>query len=183
MPRCTIHCARSDRGADAFEDFWRDFRATVEATRPPFSRSNTMCFPTRCTAPIRLDSRVATISDAADFNGSGLDPSHTDSMTSPVTRLARPRAMVSTSGSSGMRLVYRRRATGIRLQENLVRDACSLMPNCHLLPTGVIITSTPLLRLSFVIQRPVDSVRATSVCDPALRLRAAALFIFQGVAI
>jgi hypothetical protein len=42
-------------------------------------------------------------------------------------------------------------------------------------------TSAP--PLSFVIQRPVDSLRATSVCDPALRLRAAALFIFQGVGI
>src|SRR5580658_4711085 len=126
MPRCTIHWAVFDGGLDAFEDFWRDFRLTSEDARLPFSRSNTMCFPTRCTAPIRLDSRVATISDAVDFSGSGLDPSHTDSMTSPVTRLARPRAMVSTSGSSGMKLVYRHRASGFRLQEKLVADACSL---------------------------------------------------------
>jgi len=62
-----------------------------------------------------LDSRVATISDAADFSGSGFDPSQTDSITSPVTRLAKPRAMVSTSGSSGIRLVYRLRA-GCRLR-------------------------------------------------------------------
>ena len=74
--------------------------------RPPHttagSRSNTMCFPTRRTPAMRCDSRVATISAAGDFSGSGFDPSQTDSMTSPVTRLARPRAMVSTSGSSGM---------------------------------------------------------------------------------
>jgi hypothetical protein len=47
-------------------------------------------------------SRVAAISDAGDFSGSGFDPSHTDSMTSPVTRLASPRAIVSTSGNSGI---------------------------------------------------------------------------------
>src|SRR5579863_6271838 len=117
MPRCTIHCAVFDTGLDAFEDFWPDFRLTGEDAGPPFSRSNTMCFPTLCTAPIRLDSRVATISDAEDFSGSGLDPSHTDSMTSPVTRLARPRAMVSTSGSSGMKLVYRHRASGVRFRK------------------------------------------------------------------
>src|SRR5580692_7589754 len=113
MPRCTIHWAL-DWDSDAFEDFWLDFRLTGEDARLPFSRSNTMCFPTRRTAPMRLDSRVATISDAVDFSGSGLDPSHTDSMTSPITRLARPRAMVSTSGSSGMKSVYRHRASGFR---------------------------------------------------------------------
>jgi hypothetical protein len=51
---------------------------------------------------MRLFSSVAAISNAGDFSGSGFDPSHTDSMTSPVTRLANPRAMVSTSGNSGM---------------------------------------------------------------------------------
>src|SRR5579863_7010737 len=111
MPRCTIHCAVSSFGAGvfarAFLDFWEDFIRTGEGARPPISRSKTMCFPTRRTLAIRLDSRVATISDALDFSGSGLDPSHTDSMISPVTRLARPRAMVSTSGSSGMESVYK----------------------------------------------------------------------------
>jgi hypothetical protein len=58
---------------------------------------------------MRWDSKVATIFAAGDFKGSGFDPSQTDSMTSPVTRLARPRAMVSTSGSSGMKAVYSRR--------------------------------------------------------------------------
>ena len=61
-----------------------------------------MCLPMRRTAAMRLCSRVAAIADAGDFSGSFFWPSQTDSMTSPVTRLARPRAMVSTSGSSGM---------------------------------------------------------------------------------
>jgi len=51
---------------------------------------------------MRVLSRAAAISDAGDLSGSGFSPSQMDSMTSPVTRLARPRAMVSTSGSSGM---------------------------------------------------------------------------------
>jgi hypothetical protein len=71
-------------------------------TRPVGSRLNTMCLPTRLTPAMRCDSSVATISAAGLFSGSGFDPSQTDSMTSPVTRLARPRAIVSTSGSSGM---------------------------------------------------------------------------------
>ena len=69
-----------------------------------------MCFPTRLTPAMRLFSSVATISDAADFNGSGFSPSQTDSIMSPVTRLAKPRAMVSTSGNSGMNLVYKQAA-------------------------------------------------------------------------
>jgi len=36
------------------------------------------------------------------INAEAFDPSQTDSITSPMTRLERPRAMVSTSGSSGM---------------------------------------------------------------------------------
>ena len=42
-----------------------------------------------------------------DFNGSGFDPSQTDSITSPAMFLSRPRATVSTSGSSGMRISVR----------------------------------------------------------------------------
>src|SRR5579863_3928313 len=61
-----------------------------------------MCLPMRRTAAMRLCSNVAAISGAEDFSGSFFRPSHTDSTTSPVTRLARPRAMVSTSGSSGI---------------------------------------------------------------------------------
>jgi hypothetical protein len=71
-----------------------------------------------------------------------------------VTRLSKPRAMVSTSGSSGMKSVYRlqasafrRRASGKPVGRRLQPDAHSLTPNCHLSPAGVIITSTPLLRL------------------------------------
>jgi len=73
----------------------------ARATRTA-SKSKAMCFPTRRTPLIRLDPSVAAISAAADFSGSGFDPSQTDSITSPVTRAASPRAMVSTSGSSGM---------------------------------------------------------------------------------
>ena len=93
------------------------------ATRAIY-RSRTMCFPTRRTAAIRRDSSVAAISAAEDFNGSGFDPSHTDSMTSPVTRLARPRAIVSTSGSSGMETVYRQSR-----QSSVVRCQMSARPS------------------------------------------------------
>src|SRR5437016_5372869 len=57
---------------------------------------------------MRVPSRVLEISAAGDFSGSGLLPIHTDSMRSPVTRLCSPRAMVSTSGNSGIRLHYLR---------------------------------------------------------------------------
>jgi hypothetical protein len=60
-----------------------------------------MCLPTLRTSAIRLDSSVRTICEAEDFSGSGFEPNHTDSITSPLTRAASPRAMVSTSGSSG----------------------------------------------------------------------------------
>src|SRR5208282_1200928 len=70
------------------------------------ARSKTMCLPTRRMITIRLCSSVAAIFDAVDLRISGFSPSHTNSMTSPVTRLARPRAMVSTSGSSGMCLPF-----------------------------------------------------------------------------
>src|SRR5580700_1526306 len=61
-----------------------------------------MCFPMRRTPAMRLCSSVAAISRAEDFSGSRFRPSQIDSITSPETRLASPRAMVSTSGSSGM---------------------------------------------------------------------------------
>ena len=56
----------------------------------------------RRTVEMRLCSSAAAISRAGDFSGSGFWPSQTESITSPETRLASPRAMVSTSGSSGM---------------------------------------------------------------------------------
>ncbi len=62
-----------------------------------------MCLPTRRTPAMRACSSVLTISPGGDFSGSGLLPSHTDSITSPVRFCASPRAMVSTSGSSGMK--------------------------------------------------------------------------------
>ncbi len=61
-----------------------------------------MCLPMRLTVAMRLCSSVAAISRAEDFSGSGFRPSQMDSITSPETRRASPRAMVSTSGSSGM---------------------------------------------------------------------------------
>jgi hypothetical protein len=78
------------------------------STRSTPSKSKTMCFPTRRTATIRLRSRVAAMSSAGDFSGSGLSPSQTDSITSPETLADNPRAMVSTSGSSGMHFQFTR---------------------------------------------------------------------------
>ena len=83
IPRCTIqYPARSFPG--------------------PRLRSITMCFPALCTRSMRAPSSNPAIARAEDLSGSGLLPIQTDSITSPVTRLANPRAMVSTSGSSGM---------------------------------------------------------------------------------
>ena len=70
-----------------------------------------MCFPIRRTPLMREFSNVAAICRAGDLSGSGFEPSQTDSITSPVTRLASPRAMVSTSGSSGISLGVRRQAS------------------------------------------------------------------------
>src|SRR4051794_19168068 len=61
-----------------------------------------MCLPARRTSAMRAPSSVRAISRAGDFSGSGLLPTQTLSITSPVTCRDRPRAMVSTSGSSGM---------------------------------------------------------------------------------
>ena len=87
MPRCTINCPR-------VVDDLRPFRVGS-------SRSKTMCLPTRRTCSIRARSNTVAISFAGDFSGSGFSPNQTDSTTSPATRRSRPRAMVSTSGSSG----------------------------------------------------------------------------------
>ncbi len=124
MPRCTIHWALCTRGTmssasvgigdevcggAAFDCDRSGFDLRLfagEGARATLSRSNTMCLPILRTAAMRLCSRVAAITDAGDFSGSFFEPSHTDSITSPVTRLASPRAIVSTSGSSGMTAVY-----------------------------------------------------------------------------
>src|SRR5579871_5556003 len=100
MPRWTIHWAVLSPTPCSFDfDLFADagFRAT-----PFLSRLKTMCLPIRPIALIRLYSRACAIAPAGDFSGSFFEPSQTDSITSPVTRLARPRAMVSTSGSSGI---------------------------------------------------------------------------------
>ena len=161
------------------EGFCRDFLKPGEDTRPPFSRSKTMCFPIRCTSEIRFASRAATISDAGDFNGSGFDPSHTDSMTSPLIRFANPRATVSTSGSSGIRVVYR------LLASVMPTVPCSLRPPEIAIPRwpGYHCEYTSAPFIPFVNQRFVCSVRATSVCDPVLRLGSAAPIMFKGVSV
>jgi len=61
--------------------------------------------PARRTPAICAPSSSDAISPADDFSGSGLSPIHTDSILSPVTRRARLRAIVSTSGSSGIETV------------------------------------------------------------------------------
>src|ERR1700751_19269 len=66
-----------------------------------------MCLPMRRTWAMRACSSVAAISAGRDFRVCALQPSQTDSMTSPATRLCKTRAMVSTSGSSGIGAVYR----------------------------------------------------------------------------
>jgi hypothetical protein len=129
MPRCTIHCAVSGEDTDALADFRRDFRLRGEDARPPFSRSKTMCLPILRTPAIRFDSRVLAISDAADLSTSGLDPIQIDSITSPVTRLAKPRAIVSTSGSSGMKIVYK--ASGYRHQASGKPSGRRLKPDAR----------------------------------------------------
>ena len=85
MPRCTIH--------------W------LPAEGWPFCdllNSTTMCFPIRSTPTILAPSSASAISRAEDFSGWGFSPIQTDSITSPRARWAKPRATVSTSGSSGI---------------------------------------------------------------------------------
>lgn len=95
------------------------------------SRSNTICFPMRRTAAIRVRSKVDAISRAGDFSGSGFCPSHTDSITSPVTRFASPRAIVSTSGSSGTFLSVqkpsRSRQAGSYWEINVMQEGTALL--------------------------------------------------------
>ena len=75
--------------------------ASVCSARDSPSRLNTMCLPARCTRTIRLPSSVAAMMAAGDLSGWFLEPIQTDSTLSPAMRVSRPRAMVSTSGSSG----------------------------------------------------------------------------------
>ena len=51
------------------------------------------------------------------MSGSSFDPSQTDSIKSPVTRVESPRATVSTSGNSGMENI---------LQADLARGRCPM---------------------------------------------------------
>src|SRR5581483_8214971 len=76
-------------------------RASTD-TLSSLSRSKTMCLPTRRTAWMRAPSSAEAIWRGGDLSGSGLLPIQMDSMRSPATRSASPRATVSTSGSSGI---------------------------------------------------------------------------------
>src|SRR5580658_593547 len=76
MPRCTIHC------------------------RSP--RSKTICLPTRWTRSMLRPASSLAMSCGDDLNGSGFSLNQVVSMRSPRRRSSTPRAMVSTSGSSGM---------------------------------------------------------------------------------
>ena len=100
---CNFRRARSPGGLSS-----RDAQS-IAHRRPLFERlrrerckSKTMCLPTRRTCRIRACSSTEAISEAVDFSGSGFSPSQTDSMTSPAIRWLSPRAIVSTSGSSGI---------------------------------------------------------------------------------
>jgi hypothetical protein len=53
---------------------------------------------------------VDAIFAAGDFRGCFLEPIQTESIVSPLTRLSKPRAMVSTSGNSGIESEYRKHA-------------------------------------------------------------------------
>jgi hypothetical protein len=50
---------------------------------------------------------VEAITLAGDLSGCFREPIQTDSIASPATRLSSPRAMVSTSGSSGTQQGYK----------------------------------------------------------------------------
>src|SRR5207302_1478770 len=158
--------------------------------RRSVARSTTICFPTRRTPTIRLPSRVSTIAAAGDFRGSGFEPSQTDSIRSPVTRLASPRAMVSTSGSSGIKTVYRcwqlvvRWPNGGTAAPPFVSRLCASTGDRGY---GVIgfsrrkfqlpIPSTAMYHVQYTPARltfqefsaSTSHVGATSVCDPAMR--------------
>ncbi len=99
MPRWTIHCEVEPSAGVRF----RRLAGRITGAVSLRSRSNTMCLPIRRTCAMRVCSSVLAISAAGDFMVCGFDPSQTDSIWSPATRFCNPRAMVSTSGSSGTR--------------------------------------------------------------------------------
>jgi len=135
MPRWTIHCAASGRCGGASR------RVSPRTALLPFfgcavsSRSNTMCLPARCTRTIRLPSSVEAMTPAGDLSGCGLEPIQTDSTVSPAMRVSRPRAMVSTSGSSGTLSGYKISVAG---QFGCGHFACELPLNSGLLLHGPI---------------------------------------------
>jgi hypothetical protein len=132
MPRWTIHCAvsASGRRRDAACRVWpRTLRlpffvcdTRVCDARGSPSRSNTMCLPARCTRTIRLPSSVAAMTPAGDLSGCGREPIQTDSTVSPAARVSRPRAIVSTSGSSGTLSGYK-----ISVEKKLLAFTCWLL--------------------------------------------------------
>jgi len=96
-PRWTIHCA-SGICASAFERRLPASRsAAPRATR---ASSQTMCFPVRWTATCA--SLKLRLLGSRRLERLPCDPNHASTMRSPLTRAFTPRAIVSTSGSSGM---------------------------------------------------------------------------------
>jgi hypothetical protein len=118
-----------------------------------------MCLPARWTRTILLPSKVDAIFAAGDFRGCLLDPIHTESIVSPLTRLSNPRTMVSTSGNSGIESGYRKRAiaevrsqiaeveskTSTQTREGSVRVYfCNLTSNfCNFLPLQFLLQIAP----------------------------------------
>ena len=98
MPRCTIH--------------WALGSVLLSSRAPPdlVPSSQTMCFPARCTARIVRPSRPFACRAGGVLNGSGCEPNHASKIRSPRTRASTPRAIVSTSGNSGIVLLYGRRS-------------------------------------------------------------------------
>ena len=83
MPRWTIHSA------------WGGLEGEG-------ARVQTMCLPTRRTERMTRFSRPAAWVAGGAEKGSGWEPNHASVMRSPWRRWWTPRAMVSTSGSSGI---------------------------------------------------------------------------------
>ena len=181
-------CAGGRLSPASFADLRRDFALTGEDARPPSSRSNTICFPTRRTPAIRLDSRAATISDAARFQRLGLrsKPHRLDDV-----------ARDPTGQATGDGFNFRKfrhetslqasvpRALGFRLQDTVKPGARSLKPAPALpsLAHRVIITSTPLLRLYPCNSATCWFTAGNECVRPCIAAGAAALFVFHGVCI
>ena len=97
IPRCTIHCATIS------SVFWCDLLFSAPSPER-WPSSITMCLPVRWTATINRSRNPAACLEGGVLNGSRCEPNHTSTIRSPRTRASTPRAIVSTSGSSGIDL-------------------------------------------------------------------------------